>query len=184
MSQLRPGLKENIDAILNMFFSSLFFYIWGPQVSFWQIEYYLRPNIYHILKIIGGLQSKLILVTTATTSGSLPPTVAVVYCYKAGTETAKFRPIFFLQNALLGVLFKGLNNAVAWQKWQISGMPSIDFSLEWYSIWKVSTYNNSERPVDALALILEKYQWLTHWLSDNLKSRDASASKKYNQSSR
>ena len=34
--------------------------------------------------------------------------------------------------------------------------------------------NNSERPVDALA---EKHQWLTNWLTDNLESRDASASK-------
>ena len=33
--------------------------------------------------------------------------------------------------------------------------------------------NNSERPVDALA---EKHPWLT----DNLKSRDASASKNFN----
>ena len=32
--------------------------------------------------------------------------------------------------------------------------------------------NNSERPVDALAL-----KKVNHWLSDNLKSRDASASK-------
>ena len=38
--------------------------------------------------------------------------------------------------------------------------------------WEV---NNSERPVDALA---EKGELLTHWLTDNLKSRDASASKK------
>ena len=37
--------------------------------------------------------------------------------------------------------------------------------------------NNSERPVDALALILEKGESLTHWLTYNLKSRDASASK-------
>ena len=34
--------------------------------------------------------------------------------------------------------------------------------------------NNSERPVDALA---EKGESLTHSLTDNLKSRDASASK-------
>ena len=32
--------------------------------------------------------------------------------------------------------------------------------------------NNSERPIDALAL-----KKVNHWLSDNLKSRDASASK-------
>ena len=38
--------------------------------------------------------------------------------------------------------------------------------------------NNSERPVDALALILEKGESLTHSLTYNLKSRDASASKK------
>ena len=73
-----------------------------------------------------------------------------MYCYKAGTESAKFWPIF-LQNALLDVLFKGLNNAVAWQKWQISGMPSIDFSLEWYSIWMVSSYEkNSLKHFSAL----------------------------------
>ena len=35
--------------------------------------------------------------------------------------------------------------------------------------------NNFERPVDVLA---EKHPWLTHSLSDNLKSRDARASKK------
>ena len=35
--------------------------------------------------------------------------------------------------------------------------------------------NNSERPVDALA---EKGESLTHSLTDNLKSRDASASNK------
>ena len=35
--------------------------------------------------------------------------------------------------------------------------------------------NNSERPVDALAL-----KKVNHWLSDNLKSRDASASKNDN----
>ena len=39
-------------------------------------------------------------------------------------------------------------------------------------------WNNSERPVDALALILEKGESLTHSLTYNLKSRDASASKK------
>ena len=38
--------------------------------------------------------------------------------------------------------------------------------------------NNSERPVDALALILEKGESLTHSLTYNLKSSDASASKK------
>ena len=38
-------------------------------------------------------------------------------------------------------------------------------------------YNNkSERPVDALAI--KKYESLTHSLTDNFKSRDASASKK------
>ena len=42
----------------------------------------------------------------------------------------------------------------------------------------LTMYNNSERPVDALALILEKHQWLTHWLTYNFKSKDASASKK------
>ena len=39
--------------------------------------------------------------------------------------------------------------------------------------------NNSERPVDALALILEKGESLSDWLTDNLKSRDASASKNH-----
>ena len=38
--------------------------------------------------------------------------------------------------------------------------------------------NKSERPVDALAV--KKYQSLTESLSDNLKSRDASASKNNN----
>ena len=49
-----------------------------------------------------------------------------------------------------------------------------------WSNWYESKFetNNSERPVDALALILEKGESLTHWLSDNFKSRDASASKK------
>ena len=37
--------------------------------------------------------------------------------------------------------------------------------------------NNSERPVDALA---ENGKLLTHSLTDNFKSRDASASKKVN----
>ena len=41
-----------------------------------------------------------------------------------------------------------------------------------------TSFNNSERPVDALALILEKGESLTHSLTYNLKSRDASASKK------
>ena len=36
--------------------------------------------------------------------------------------------------------------------------------------------NNSKRPVDALA---EKHILLTHSVTDNLKSRDACASKKY-----
>ena len=39
--------------------------------------------------------------------------------------------------------------------------------------------NNSERPVDALALILEKGELLTHSLTYNFKSRDASASKNF-----
>ena len=38
--------------------------------------------------------------------------------------------------------------------------------------------NNSERPVDALVLILENGKSLTDWLTDNFNSRDASASKK------
>ena len=38
--------------------------------------------------------------------------------------------------------------------------------------------NNSERPLDALAFILEKGESLTRSLTHNLKSRDASASKK------
>ena len=38
---------------------------------------------------------------------------------------------------------------------------------------KTCMLNNSERPVDALAL-----KKVNYWLSDNLKSRDASASKK------
>ena len=38
--------------------------------------------------------------------------------------------------------------------------------------------DNSERPVYALALILEKGELLTDWLTYNFKSRDASASKK------
>ena len=38
--------------------------------------------------------------------------------------------------------------------------------------------NNSERPVDALALILEKGELITDPLTDNFKSRYASASKK------
>ena len=49
------------------------------------------------------------------------------------------------------------------------------FTWEKQSLW--FSDNNSERPVDALALILEKGESLTESLTHSFKSRDASASK-------
>ena len=49
-----------------------------------------------------------------------------------------------------------------------------DFHRHCICPWRCrSKINNSERPVDALA----KKHSMTHWLTDNLESRDASASK-------
>ena len=115
-------------------------------------------------------KSYLILVTTG-----IPPLPAVAYLFQTSvlvrTGKANWLPILSQIYALFGVLFTAVNNAVAYQKWQISGMPKVGWTKMWLlSTWKMDPSSECVYPEWFQQCFIQQFRpadwgegWKQHW---------------------